>query len=210
MPQPLLESGAYVVRNFWTALHIILQFNLPPDRCLKEYLQIFMVLQKCLARAMKSFQDSSQGWEELQIPSKISLLVILPSSTPSHPLQTPHVSIGFNLPENHPVMQGELLNERRANLPILDILQRNQSGTNPVGIWGETETLAYTFGAPRRRTIDKFRLILVNLTVDFMSEEIVPLRMCQESKKLAEMLRDKHRLLVSLDLAPPGAKQGRY
>ena len=150
MPQPLLESGAYVVRNFWTALHIILQFNLPPDRCLKEYLQIFMVLQKCLARAVKSFQDSSQGWEELQIPSKISLLVILPSSTPSHPLQTPHVSIGFNLPENHPVMQGELLNERRANLPILDILQRNQSGTNPVGICGETETLAYTFGAPRR------------------------------------------------------------
>ena len=107
-------------------------------------------------------------------------------------------------------MEEELLNERRMNLPILDILQRNQSGTNPVGICGETETLAYTFGAPRGRTFNKFRLILINLTLDFMSEETVPMRMCQESKKLVEMLRDKHRVLVSLDLAPPCPKRGRY
>jgi hypothetical protein len=209
VPQPFLESGSYVVRNFWTALHVILQFSLPPDRCLKEYLQIFMVLQKCLARAMKKFQDAYQGLDELQIPSKISLLVFLPSSTPSSPLQIPNVSIGFNLPEDDPIMRDELLNDRRANLPILDILQRNQSGTNLVGICGETETLAYTFGAPRRIMLDKYRLILINLTLDFMSEEIVPIRMCQESKKLVEMLRDKHRVLVSLDLAPPFPKQGR-
>ena len=210
MPQPFLESGGYVVRNFWTALHAILQFSLPPDRCLKEYLQIFMVLQKCLCRAMKKFRDTYQGLEELQIPSKISLLVFLPSSTPSPPLQIPNVSIGFDLSGNNPDVNEELLDDRRTNLPILNILQRNQSGTNLVGICGETETLAYTFGVPRGTMLDKFRLILVNLTLDFMSEDVVPVRMCQESKKLVEMLRDKHRLLVSLDLAPPCRKQGRY
>lgn len=208
VPHPGLESGEYVVRNFWTALHIILQFSLPSNRSLKEYVQIFIVLQKCIFRMLEKIQDGFEEWD--QIPSKMSLLVFLPSSCPPQPLEVPSVSIGFNVAGNNI----DLLKERHPNLPVLSILERNQPPGKVFGVGGATETLAYTYKAPPGRAGGNFRLLLVSLTLEIMTMETTPVRMCDESKRLVELLRDKHRVLVSLDLTPPGPKHlqqhGRY
>ena len=210
VPCQHLESEVYVIRDFWTAVHIILQFNLPPNRCLKEYVQIFIVLQKCIFRMLEKFQEGFEDWD--RIPTKMSLLVFLPSCSPPQHLQVPSVSIGFSVAGDDFVTQ-ELLKQRHTNLPVLSILERNQPPGKVIGMCAAAETLAYTYNSPPGRAGGSFRLLLVNLTLEVMTAETTAVRMCDESKKLVELLRDKHRVLVSIDLTPPGPKQhvpGRY
>lgn len=213
VPHGDLESGSYTVCNFWTALHIILQHTLPPNRSLKEYLQIFISLQKCLSLTLEKLRDSYTGYIPLEIPPTFSLLVLLPSNLPQEfpSLNLPSVSIGFQL--SHQSTKDALLPVRRENLPLLIPLDRAMASAGvpgSIGAWGLAETLAYTVGAPRGVVANKFRLILVNLTVSLMEDGVVPVKMNEGERRLVDMLRDKYRVLVTLDLAPPCKRVGRF
>jgi len=211
-----LQSGTYTVRNFWTALHIILQYTLPPNRSLKEYLQIFMSLQKCLSLTLDKLREAYTGYTALEIPTTFSLLVFLPSNLPPelHELTLPSVSIGFALAGQ--AVKDTFLPYRRANLPLLTVLDRKEMSPS-TGVLGSVadsglaETLAYTVGAPQGVVGNKFRLILVNFTIKLMGEQgVVPVKMEEGERRLVEMLRDRYRVLVTLDLAPPYKWVARY
>jgi hypothetical protein len=119
--------------------------------------------------------------------------------------------VGFQLPDHE---KEALLPYRRANLPLLTPLDQKQleavGERGIVGTSGLAETLAYTASAPRGVAANKFRLILVNLTVSVMGREVVPVKISEGERRLVEMLRDKYRVLVTLDLAPPYKRVGRF
>jgi hypothetical protein len=172
-----------------------------------------MAFQKCLSATLDNLRHSYTGYLPFQTPPTMSLLVFLPSNLPPElpELILPSVSIGFHLPD--PIKE-TLLPSRRANLPLLTPLDQKQveavGERGLVGTSGLAETLAYTVSAPRGVAANKFRLILVNLTVSVMGGEIVPVKISEGERRLVEMLRDKYRVLVTLDLAPPYKRVGRF
>jgi hypothetical protein len=201
--QPGVESGRYKVRNFFSALHIILLSILPPERELKEYTLLFITLQRLLARVIDQYRTTYRGSNMLQIPTIITLSVFLPSSSPPQIIQVPKAVIGFSM-MGADLTRKEILKERHENLPFLAAAKRNRNrpGDWPVGNCGEAETFAYTYRFPRGRASNSFRLILVNLSLELMAETTTPVRVCQQCKEVLTSLRERYPLMVSLDLAP--------
>ena len=197
-----LKSGGYYVRNFFTALHVILLYLLPPRKDLKEYLQIFVLLQKLLSHALEKYRREYLGKHILQIPTKMTLLVFIPSRRPPQPLQIPSSVIGFSAVG----FRNQTIEERRANLPVLQSVTRKHHLNWSVGNCAEAETLAYTYRIPDGRAVNNFRILLLQLTLDLNEPSLKSEPTCDQCKEILFFLRKQYPVLVTLDLAPKGKR----
>lgn len=197
-----LKSGGYYVRDFFTALHVILLSLLPPQKDLREYLQIFLLLQKLLYRALEKYRREYKGKHFLQIPTKMSLLVFIPSERPQQSLRVPRCIIGFS----GVGVRNRTIEERHVNLPVLQSVTRKHPLGWPVGNCGEAETLAYTYRIPNGKAVDNFRILLVQLTLNLREPVPKPEPMCDQCKETLSCIRKQYPVLVTLDLAPKGKR----
>lgn len=196
-----LKSGRYYVRNFFTALHVILLHLLPPEQGLKEYLRIFMMLQKLLSRVLQKYQNEYLGHSVLQIPSKMAMAVLVPSRAFAQRVQFPSCVIGFSLVGSDSVRRA-IIKERHENMPVLKSVSQRHPFDWPVGNCAEAEALAYVYRVPQSRAVGDVRFRLHYLTLDLMTTMGKPEPACEQCKQTVNLLRKQHPILVTVDLAP--------
>jgi hypothetical protein len=197
-----LDSGQYLVRNFFSALHVILLHVLPPERGLREYVSIFIMLQQLLARSLTFYKSRYTEPDPLQIPDSLCLLAFLSSSTPPpQPLPEPNVVIGFSrVGDNHVRQQSP--EEHQDGVPIPKEVNGDEQIDEPIENCGETEMLDSAFPAPEENVGGGAAIILVSLTLALMKFEMTPVRACPDCQHVMDLLRQQFPALVTLDIAP--------
>lgn len=161
---------------------------IPPNRTLKEYLQMYLVLQRLLSRFFRSF--TSQHSEE--IPNKMTLLVVLPSSA-----STSHVTraaIGFSATVK---FKADIIQGRRAILEELTAVKKHHYNYEP-GNCAEAETYAWF-----KRTLPGqkgAKFVAVTSTLNLLDGTPEPI--CGQCKDLTRALGKCIRGVYTLDLRP--------
>lgn len=181
-------QGVYSIPTFFVALHWILVEIIPPNRPLKEYLQMYLIIQRLLSRFFRSFTPQHSA----EIPNKINLLVVLHTSA-----STIHVSqaaIGFSatVKDKVDIMQG-----RHAILKELTTVKQHHYAYQP-GNCAEAETYAWF-----KRTLPGYkgaRFLTVTSTLNLL--EGTPEPICGQCKDLTTELRKWRTGLYTLDLRP--------
>jgi hypothetical protein len=198
----LSGTKVYNVRSFFTALHLILTNILPPDRQLREYIHIFILLTALLRRLFRHYKSLRSN---IRMPTKSSLLVVLLSSDSSSQRFRSRSTIRFSATgsaKTKNCLRNKLINDRIHNLPELTKITKKKKSPSP-GNCAEAETLGHldSFVSSVRGTAGKSRVVLgITSTIHFFDGTPDP--NCFQCVELLRLLRAKDPLLRTLDLAP--------
>lgn len=179
----------YKAPTLFAALHWIFVETLPPNRPLKEYLQMYLLIQPLLSRFFQQFTPEHSA----EIPNKISLLVILPASNGAGgPIS--RAAIGFSATIK---ARGEIIGGRHERLKELEVVKQHHYEYE-LGNCAEVETYAWFKDAlPDYRG---GKVVAVTSTLNLL--EGTPEAMCGQCKDLAAEIRTRSPGAFTLDLRP--------
>jgi hypothetical protein len=184
-----LSDGIYTVSSFFGAVHAILYRCIPPDRPLREYLYLFILLTALLKRALW------RSYLAIESNPKAALLVCL---SPEVGLRESKAIVGFSAcgPRR---TRDHIIHDRKERLPILKKIATPNLPW-PVGNCAEAETFAHL-----RLLEDYFpvirtgpQMIAVSLAVDL--KDLDPVQPCDQCKALFYNVRSQ--FIVTANLAP--------
>jgi hypothetical protein len=196
------QRKMYHVRSFFTALHIILTSILPPDRELREYIHIFVLVTLLLGRLLRHYKSLCGN---IKFAKKISLLVVLPSPYQRDQQFCSRACIGFTATgpaETKKCLRNKIIHDRIQNLPELARLTTKKNFSSP-GNCAEAETFGHldTFVSSIRQISTKSRFTLcVTSTLSLLDG--TPDQSCPQCLEMLRLLRKKDRFLRTFDLAP--------
>jgi hypothetical protein len=196
------RGKVYNVRSLFTALHIIITAVIPPDRELREYIHLFILLTTMIGRLMRHYQSLRR---DIRIPTKTSMLVVLPSPYKPNQQFRSRATIGFSATGSAKTklsLRNRLIHDRIQNLPELANVAKKKHFYAP-GNCAEAETLGHldSFVFKVRETAKKCCVVLgVTSTLHLLDG--TPDQNCFQCTELLGFLRAKDRLLRTVDLAP--------
>jgi hypothetical protein len=189
---PTLQGGTYIIRSFLGFLHVILHYSLPPDRTVKEYLEIFLLFTTLLSRVLSLDLQSQQAHH-----TKIALMVCLATKG-----SKARAEIGFNATAPSAAIQKQIHADRRRYLdPVLNEIQSHDLGWG-VGHCAEVEILAHLKklregfpGFPEKEgKLDG--MVAVILVLDLKNR--TALRACPQCRQLIWKIRKQQRCAGSV------------
>jgi hypothetical protein len=163
---------------------------MPPNRTLKEYLQMYLIIQRLLSRFFRSFTSQRSA----EIPNKINILVVLPTTTPASTNKASRAAIGFSATVKGKM---EIIEGRRAILEELTAVKQHHYQYEP-GNCAEAETYAWF-----KRTLSGHKgtkFLTVTSTLNLLEGSPEPI--CGQCKDLTTELRRRITDLHTLDLRP--------
>lgn len=159
--------------SFFDAVHAVLCRCLPPNRSLREYLEIFLLLTMLLSRTLKPYLLTQATYH-----TKINLLACLSSVSPNKSF----AMVGFNA-SAHPGLKQEILAQRRQHLRLLKGLDAHGLPW-AVGNCAEAETFAHMESLRRQfpgTVTDLHSMVAITLTLDLRDQTAVgPCAQCSE------------------------------
>lgn len=192
----------YHVRSFFNALHIILASILPQDRELREYIHIFILITSLLGRLLRQYKSLRQ---DIKIPIKVSLLVVLPSPYKPEQQFCSRACIGFTATgsaETKKCLRNKIINDRKQNVPELARLTKKKGFPSP-GNCAEAEAvghLDYFASSIHQRCTESRSVLCIISTLRLLDG--TPDQSCPMCLEMLSLLREKDRLLRTISLTP--------
>lgn len=212
------NSGKYNARSFFGAVHVITYRSLPPNRGLKEYVQIQIALARLLRNLFQHVRkQSGEEYRAEHVSSAVGLFVALPI-LPNCPCTV--AALGFSLPGTHD-RRRKMLNDRFRNLPCLRDVKCEKERWR-VGNCAETELFAYmkyftqfsndaikiwrtadNMNSKTPHTAGSESSFFVGLTYKMGPEVVEPAPFCGQCRELANLMSEKCSSLIVDLMAHP-------